>query len=264
MFKLVLFFTFSLSFAMTLEDCKEMALQYGVDLGAERISKGCHYIIRKNANFHQVDHSPNKFRQYYGVANMIYIKIFDQKASLKVSGIVAGLYTGLKEIIAIDYDEVGDLVYALNEDEQGERFIVAVQGNQAGARATRVKLYSSELSGATNLRADRKNGHLYVTGPQWVKVFNIDAHHKSARPEQSIEVLKSLEGNNTNLGHPKDLVIIKNKIYVLDFGRILVFDRNITQTDSAPIEVIPPNQKSGLAMGLENVGGEIKIIYKRK
>ena len=249
--------TFTLIFAtgvsaQVLEDCVNQASLYGVDYSAPRIDEACKTTVINNASAYSIDYSSDNYIQAFAAGNIIHVLYHQTDDAgnpvLALSGLTSGKFTGLNNIKAIDIDETNKMIYALNENDNGEPSVVSVQADRDGALAARAKLYTNEIIGAINIKTDREHGELYVLGSDWIKVFNIDAHHRSSLPEQSIKVKRELWGNNTGLFNVKDLAIGSEFIYVLDENKILKFDRADFTQDSLPLTSISvPNQLLHLA-----------------
>lgn len=260
MHKLALIILILLSFgihAQSVQECADQAYQYGMFQNAPTINENCKEIVLNNANQNSIDYSSDNYIQAFGTENMLHVIYheadIDGNPILKVSGIISGVHSQLHKIKAIDIDEVKKQIYGLNENREGELGVVSVQAIRDGSLAALTKLYTNEIDGAINIRTDRNNQELYVVGPIWIKIFNIDAHHRSSRPEMSIALKRKLQGNNTQLENVKDVLVHDENLLVLAGQKVLVFPRVSTDSDVAPIQTLINNLPADVhSIDLEN------------
>ena len=163
------------SHGIEMSECISQAAQYGVDMAAPRIDEGCKQLIINSARDRATARSSDNYIQAFAAENMVHVVQYENDESgnpvIKLSGLTSGRFTGFENIVAIDIDEVGSKIYALNESADGTKSVLAVDAHKAGALAANVKLYSDEVSNAVNIKADRTNGDLYVAGSDWIKNF---------------------------------------------------------------------------------------------
>lgn len=260
MHKLALLIFTLLSFeiySQSVQDCADQAYQYGMFQNAPTINDNCKDVVLNNAYVNAIDYSKDNYIQVFGTENMIRVEFHEADINgnpvLKVSGIISGVHSQLHKIKALDIDDIKKQVYALNENREGELGVVSVQAIRDGSLAALTKLYTEEIEGATNIRTDRNNNELYVVSSNWIKVFHIDAHHRSSRPEMSIALKRRIEGYNTQLEHVKDVVVYGENLLVLSGQKVLLFPRVSVDSDVAPIQTLINNLPADVhSIDLEN------------
>ena len=234
-------FQINLTLAQSLQDCVDQASWIDPHIGVPNIELNCKNTVINNAFEHAIDYSSDNFIQIFGAGNMLYTLAYksDELGNPQVvtDGITAGKYTSFTDIRALEIDEHDGKVFVLDEETDGSFSVISVSATASGSLAPSTRLANSEIAMAKNIKTDRGHNELYVVGENWIKVFNINAYSGSFRADQSDQLIRKIEGNNTQLGNVADLAISPDFIFVLDSDRILKFPRTYSHEDQTPLAI---------------------------
>lgn len=250
----------------TIESCRENAGRYLQQKGSNPLHHypaDCYPLIWQNKNNVNYDESSDNYVQVMGDKNIVLTKIYGPDAEgnplLLTEHIIAGDLTNLHDIQAVDFHEADGRFYVLNKDSESHQQVYSYVYNNVGNAAPARKLINTEADSASNIRVDSSNIYLISKLNNWVKAFNREADPNSKNAAHSTATLRTIEGVNTTINAPVDIVLSATEIFILEGSRVLVFNKS-DSGDVAPKRVLEgnPTAISG-AKKIEIEGSEIHI-----
>ncbi len=249
---LTFFFAVSGFSQSTLNSCSQEGIEYGDSQVANNaIASDCHSVVLATQNQFNHKESNNGLVKIIGAQNLIYAEVYQLDVNnnpiLFSLEITSGKNSLLTDIQAIEYNDGDDRIYVLNKDVNDFQ-IFSYQGQTGGNNAPMRRLITSQLEGASNLKPNNASQETFVVSAAnaWIKVFNLYADTLGPRAENAISVIRSLQGNNTQLIAPSDIAISATEVFILDSNRILIFDIN-DNGDVSPKSILTEADDAALA-----------------
>lgn len=184
--------------------CQDQADNYGNGKGDDYISKDCISSFKKMAPILATKKSDSQKMNFFGFRNMILIEKF--KNNIWTTETIAGIYTELKMVMALSYDEKNQEIAALLESGDILFFSSKITGNVAPYRI----LKNKELVGSTELIIDNVNDQIVVYNKKSKQIlfFSRLANINGLKGKQKLDVLKSIDTSSLEL---KDFSIDQEK-----------------------------------------------------
>ena len=232
---LKIFFLLGTTFGLTcfaaesIESCSGVAELYGHHQNPHNISSECLSIVKNLSNEKTTVVTQNKKFKVYAHRNLIFVEKYQVSASgitFIKSEVLAGNQTKVTDVIAIKVDEINELLYVLNRNNDTISFghyNLNFIGNVAPLRYFEV----SNLNKPINFDIDSQEGFVYFIDQDDISIqkFNLHADVNGKMKEHSTQLQSKICGDNTTLLSPQKINIWENQIQVYDNGRIIRFEK---------------------------------------
>jgi len=175
--------------------CQDKAENYGNGKGDDTISENCMELVRMQASASAKKESASLKMKFFGFRNMILVE--SSLGALTKTHIIAGNSTELKNIIALDFDELNKEIVVLEKSGKVSFYSYKITGNVAPFRT----LNHGELPGASEVAVDSKRDIVIVKNPisQKVLFFSRLANIHAGKGKQKLEVLKTIDTKSIDL-----------------------------------------------------------------
>jgi hypothetical protein len=226
--------------------CQNLAPLYGHNITPQTLPSNC----RREALAHspllaQMQNSDGS-RMIYGANQMLYVDHIEDGQVTKTD-LLAGENAKLGEVLSVELDEEQQHLFVLSRHQDGAAFShydMKFLGNTAPLRSFK----SSDLLGVVSFRINLENKEIYLLDQAQlaIKVYNLYADPYGPKPEHRTAMLRSIQGEQTQILAPVDLALSEEEIFLLESDRVQVFAR------SAQGNITPTRSIAGANTGLFN------------
>lgn len=215
-YTLIIFLTFNLAHA-GFDECLRDAKTHGDHASPVSPSSECVGIIKSHSEKIEFKTRDEKYH-LYGLGHMMYVESQGKR------DLLSGDQTELQDILKIDVNQEKNRLLILQK-ESVSTFNLDFIGNVSPLSHFK----SSILKNASRIKLLENQDMIAIFSDSSVRIINSNADSRYAIEKSKPKLLYEINGKNSLLNKPTDLVIdsSRKKIYVLDSNRVLVFSINV-------------------------------------
>jgi hypothetical protein len=226
--------------------CQSLAALYGHNVTPQNLPSNCRNETLANSSLLARMQNSDGSRMIYAANHMLYVDHIEEGQVVKTQ-LLTGENAKVGEVLSLELDEEHQHLFVLSRHQDGAAFShydLNFIGNTAPLRSFK----SSDLLGVVSFRINLENKEIYLIDQAQlaIKVYNLYADPYGPKPEHRTTMLRSIQGEQTQILAPVDLALSEEEIFLLESDRVQVFAR------SAQGNITPTRSIAGVNTGLFN------------